>query len=246
MRSDSRRDDVVKRMVAIRYPYLTPQHQLAVRLYASFCEQVSKVDVPHLIAVDWGTSSLRGARLDAAGSVLEEKSAPLGILNVPNGDFCARLRLSVRRLDEARRQRLPDLGHGRQPAGLGRGALRRLSGRSRRAEEKKLHWIEPGRIALVPGLSVERARRARRDARRRKCRSSARCGSRHSRTVLFVLPGTHSKWATVRGGPHRGFSHLHDRRVLWPAQPAFDPGAHARGRCDARRGDVPSRCGASR
>ncbi len=43
--------------------------------------------MPHLIAVDWGTSSLRGARLDAAGSVLEEKSAPLGILNVPNGDF---------------------------------------------------------------------------------------------------------------------------------------------------------------
>mgnify|MGYP003344368629 CR=1 FL=1 len=40
-----------------------------------------------LIAVDWGTSSLRGARLDDAGWVLEEKSAPLGILNVPNGDF---------------------------------------------------------------------------------------------------------------------------------------------------------------
>ncbi len=28
--------DVVKRMVALRYPYLTPQHQNAVRLYASF------------------------------------------------------------------------------------------------------------------------------------------------------------------------------------------------------------------
>ena len=43
--------------------------------------------MPDLIAVDWGTSSLRGARLDGAGKVLEEKSAPLGILNVPNGDF---------------------------------------------------------------------------------------------------------------------------------------------------------------
>lgn len=28
--------DVVMRMVLLRYPYLTPQHQLAVRLYASF------------------------------------------------------------------------------------------------------------------------------------------------------------------------------------------------------------------
>jgi 2-dehydro-3-deoxygalactonokinase len=43
--------------------------------------------MPHLIAVDWGTSSLRGAQLDETGRVLEEKSAPLGILNVPNGDF---------------------------------------------------------------------------------------------------------------------------------------------------------------
>ena len=40
-----------------------------------------------LIAVDWGTSSLRGALLDDDGRVLDEKSAPLGILNVPGGDF---------------------------------------------------------------------------------------------------------------------------------------------------------------
>ena len=31
--------------------------------------------MPHLIAVDWGTSSLRGARLDEAGRVLEETFA---------------------------------------------------------------------------------------------------------------------------------------------------------------------------
>ena len=37
-----------------------------------------------LIAVDWGTTSLRGALLDAQGGVLEEKSAPLGILNAPS------------------------------------------------------------------------------------------------------------------------------------------------------------------
>ena len=43
--------------------------------------------MPDLIAVDWGTSSLRGARLDEVGRVLEEKSALLGILDLPNGDF---------------------------------------------------------------------------------------------------------------------------------------------------------------
>src|SRR5258708_32452487 len=41
------------------------------------------------VAVDWGTSTLRGALLGGQGGVLEEKSAPLGILNVPGGDFAA-------------------------------------------------------------------------------------------------------------------------------------------------------------
>ena len=40
-----------------------------------------------LIAVDWGTTSLRGALLDDTGCVLDEKSAPLGILNVTGNDF---------------------------------------------------------------------------------------------------------------------------------------------------------------
>ena len=38
-----------------------------------------------LIAVDWGTSSLRGARLGAAGEVLEERTFARGILSVATG-----------------------------------------------------------------------------------------------------------------------------------------------------------------
>ena len=34
-----------------------------------------------LVAVDWGTSSLRGALLDADGRVLDEQAHPRGILN---------------------------------------------------------------------------------------------------------------------------------------------------------------------
>ena len=41
----------------------------------------------NLLAVDWGTSSLRGALLDAGGKVLEERSFPRGILTVRPGDF---------------------------------------------------------------------------------------------------------------------------------------------------------------
>ena len=40
-----------------------------------------------LLAIDWGTSSLRGALLAEDGSVLQETSAARGILTVPAGDF---------------------------------------------------------------------------------------------------------------------------------------------------------------
>ncbi|HAL38116.1 MAG TPA: 2-dehydro-3-deoxygalactonokinase, partial [Polaromonas sp.] len=36
----------------------------------------------NLVAVDWGTSSLRGALIDADGRVLEERSFARGILTV--------------------------------------------------------------------------------------------------------------------------------------------------------------------
>jgi len=42
-----------------------------------------------LVAIDWGTSSLRGALLDANGTVLEERSDARGILTVPAGGFPA-------------------------------------------------------------------------------------------------------------------------------------------------------------
>jgi 2-dehydro-3-deoxygalactonokinase len=42
-----------------------------------------------LIAIDWGTSSLRGALLDASGKVLEERGDARGILTVPEGGFPA-------------------------------------------------------------------------------------------------------------------------------------------------------------
>lgn len=40
-----------------------------------------------LIAIDWGTSALCGARLGASGQVLESREFPRGILTVPPGGF---------------------------------------------------------------------------------------------------------------------------------------------------------------
>jgi 2-dehydro-3-deoxygalactonokinase len=43
--------------------------------------------VNNLLAIDWGTSSLRGALLDRTGAVLQERSFARGILTVPPGEF---------------------------------------------------------------------------------------------------------------------------------------------------------------
>lgn len=157
----------------------------------------------HLIAVDWGTSALRGARLDAAGGVLEEKSAPLGILNVPDGDFAGVFHslfsdwmksagsLCLISGMAGSRQGWVEAPYAACPAG---------------PDELKrhLHWIEPGRIALVPGLSVEQG-----DVpdvmRGEEVQVFGAMRLAGLTDGLFVLPGTHSKWVTVQEGRVTGF-----------------------------------------
>jgi 2-dehydro-3-deoxygalactonokinase len=67
-----------------------------------------------------------------------------------------------------------------------------------------LHWIERGRIAIVPGLSdtqtdVPDVMRGEEVQIFGAMRLSGLAEG------LFVLPGTHSKWATVRAGRVTGF-----------------------------------------
>lgn len=159
--------------------------------------------MPDLIAVDWGTSLLRGARLDDAGQVLEERSAPLGILNVPDNDFAGTF--------------AAQFGDWMKPAG----SLCLISGmagsRQGWAEApyvscpagpaelaEHLHWIERERIAIVPGLSDDQG--AVPDVMRgEEVQIFGAMRLSGLSDGLFVLPGTHSKWATVRGGKVLGF-----------------------------------------
>ncbi|MGQ0584152.1 MAG: 2-dehydro-3-deoxygalactonokinase [Reyranella sp.] len=164
--------------------------------------------MPPLIAVDWGTSSLRGARLDDTGCMLEEKSAPLGILNVPNGGFAGVFASlftdwmkpagSVCLISgmAGSRQGWHEAPYVACPAGPDE--LR-----------QHLHWIEPGRIALVPGLSDEQGADGQDGVpdvmRGEEVQIFGAMRLAGLSEGLFVLPGTHSKWATVRGGRITGF-----------------------------------------
>lgn len=157
-----------------------------------------------VIGVDWGTSSLRVARLDAQGRALEERDFPRGILTVEPGGF-------PKVFDEAcgdwmrapgaiavicgmagSRQGWQEAPYAPCPAGLADIAA-------------KLTWIAPGRIALVPGLTCESggAPDVMRGEETKAFGVLQLLGLRDAR---IVMPGTHCKWAVARGGRIESFA----------------------------------------
>jgi 2-dehydro-3-deoxygalactonokinase len=154
--------------------------------------------MPSLVAVDWGTSSLRGALLDGEGRVLEESAAPAGILTVPAGGFATVFRAHFAQWIRATgsfclisgmagsRQGWQEAPYCPCPAGFADVASR-------------LSWIEPGRIALVPGLSCEQAGVP--DVMRgEEVQVFGALELLGLADAKLVLPGTHSKWVEVQDG----------------------------------------------
>lgn len=157
-----------------------------------------------LVAVDWGTSSLRAARLDADGRVLDERALPRGILTVPPGGFpevfeqaCGDWMKSPGALAlicgmAGSRQGWVEAPYCPCPAGFAEVAAR-------------LAWIEPGRIAIVPGLSCE-DRGVPDVLRGEETQVFGALDLLGIRDGLLVLPGTHSKWVRVAAGRIESFS----------------------------------------
>ena len=157
-----------------------------------------------LVAVDWGTSSLRAALLDGQGAVLGERSLPRGILTVQAGGFSSVLQDAcgdwLRPTDTlclisgmaGSRQGWIEAPYCGCPAGF--------------AEiSAQLAWIEPGRIAVVPGLSRESDGVP--DVMRGE--ETQVLGALRLLGIddgLMVLPGTHSKWVRVARGRIEHFS----------------------------------------
>lgn len=161
-----------------------------------------------MIAVDWGTSSLRAALLDVDGRVLQETSAPRGILTVAPDEFAPLLQATCSRLPEAAnplyllsgmvgsRQGWQEAAYCPCPCGFAEVAAR-------------LAWIPPSpgleRVAIVPGLSDEMdgVPDVMRGEETQVFGALALLGLQDAR---LVLPGTHSKWVRARGGRIEGFT----------------------------------------
>lgn len=156
-----------------------------------------------LVAIDWGTSSLRGALLETDGRVLEEQSHPRGILSVKPGAFTevfetffaewmrpAGTRCLISGMAGSK-QGWVEAPYCPCPAGLAdvRG---------------KILEIEPGRISIVPGLSDSHdgVPDVMRGEEVQIFGAMALTGLHDG---LFVLPGTHNKWARVKNGKVSGF-----------------------------------------
>lgn len=157
-----------------------------------------------LIALDWGTSSLRAALMDAQGQVVEERSLPRGILTVPSGGFPAVFNDAIANWPiqsdtpillsgmVGSRQGWVEAPYCACPAGFADIA-------------SALTWVEPGRIAIVPGLSCESAGVP--DVMRgEETQVFGALDLLGIQNGNFVLPGTHSKWVRVANGRIESFS----------------------------------------
>lgn len=153
---------------------------------------------PALIALDWGTTSLRAWLVAADGTVIDRVAAALGILNVPDGDFAAAFAATVGSW-RAASPNLPAVASGMIGSRQGwREAPYVACPASPAAIAGGLTQVETGdggSMAIVPGLTcvsdgvpdVMRGEETQ--------IAGALVSAPGSRVV--VLPGTHSKWAAV-------------------------------------------------
>jgi 2-dehydro-3-deoxygalactonokinase len=166
-----------------------------------------------LLAVDWGSSTLRGVLLDASDQLVQERAFARGILNVPPGGF-------AQVFDEC-------FGDWMQTPGI----ICLMSGMvgSRQGWREapycacpagfaeitaRLTWLEPGRIALVPGLSCEHPGLSAVPGlvtipdvmRGEETQILGALQLLGIDAAIMVLPGTHSKWARVRARRIESFS----------------------------------------
>lgn len=159
-------------------------------------------DSPTLIAVDWGTTSLRAYLLGGRGVILDRLEAARGVQNVGKGEHEAVLAglIGAWRQNEAppillsgmvgSRQGWVEAPYVRTPAGLGETA----------AAIATINSKTLGAIGVVPGVLTEGTALGPDVMRGEETQIFGALAASGRADGLFVLPGTHSKWARVEKG----------------------------------------------
>lgn len=156
-----------------------------------------------LIALDWGTSSLRAYRLGSGGALLESRQRDWGILHLPDGGFDAALR-GIAGDWMAAMPQAPLLACGMVGSAQGWALARYVDTPADAAAlAAGLHAIDLGdgrRLHIVPGV---RRPGERPDVMRGE--ETQIVGALATEPALaarcrLLLPGTHSKWVQVQAG----------------------------------------------
>ena len=152
---------------------------------------------PHLIAVDWGTSALRAA-LIVQGGIVAQRHSDQGILRIKQGgfatalaDFCGDWMTTPNALTLICGMAGSAQGWQLAPYMACPSPLQNLT--------QHLVWLQPHKVALVPGLSCElpHAPDVMRGEETQVLGALELLG--HA-SATVVLPGTHSKWVQVQDG----------------------------------------------
>lgn len=156
---------------------------------------------PRLIAIDWGTSSFRAWALGEGGAVLDEVRHGPGILSVPGGDFQTAFQIALAPWLSA--QDVPVIASGMitsrngwvetpyLPLPLDAAALAGALVAHRTAGGRLVHFVTGAAQNADEGLP---------DVMRGEETEITGHLAAGGGDGLFVLPGTHTKWARVTGG----------------------------------------------
>jgi 2-dehydro-3-deoxygalactonokinase len=157
---------------------------------------------PALISLDWGTSNLRASLLDSDARQVEHRSAPAGIMNVKDGLFSGALTALVG--DWIAKHQCPLIASGMIGSRQGwkeapyldcPASLEQAAGSLTRVEIELPEKAAARReLCIVPGLKWMELN-GQFDVMRGE--ETQIWGAGHAPGGLFVLPGTHSKWAWV-------------------------------------------------
>lgn len=163
-----------------------------------------------LIALDWGTSSLRAYLMGADGLVLETRSRPWGIMHLPEGDFLSAFEAITEGWANPEGARLPAIAAGMLGSAQGWvNAPYCPCPATQRHLADNLVQIEEANLFVVPGVAIqnETANVIPNVMRGEETQIFGVLNRYHKlgANSLFVLPGTHSKWVRIEAGQIHSF-----------------------------------------
>ncbi len=169
-----------------------------------FTMSYDKIESSTGILVDWGTTNLRAYLVNNSGKILEARQSPQGIRNVEDGKFADTIKDILRGWDS----NYPVLMSGMIGSAQGWHEVPYVTCPSSAEDIARGLTQLSGhpRFSIVPGLSYQAPDGAFDVMRGEEVQIIGALDISKQKDAILCLPGTHSKWASVRDGVLENFS----------------------------------------